>query len=209
MGLFNELQAGRFNRFAQKLLSMKGPPVLPTLSTDLQFIHTFFSGEENRFPQSWDSFSVYDVWAPLTANHTAYEIRNPVGSNTVAVLYRLAFTSNTAGEALTFNISRGETVDQTTTGRATSLDARTTRKSSLIRSINSGTAPAALVGVQSGVWTSVLGTNVPLLEAIPAGLEIPILPGDAIIVTGTLTTPPTQTSVAWWRERALEESERT
>src|SRR5437660_10167921 len=53
MARFNEIQVGRYNRFIQKLLQIKGPPSMAQVATEMQPVFQFFNGAENRYLEGW------------------------------------------------------------------------------------------------------------------------------------------------------------
>jgi hypothetical protein len=57
MAKYNEILTGRYNRFIQKLFSMKGPAPAPQLSSDIAMQMSFFNGVENRYLEGWDCWS--------------------------------------------------------------------------------------------------------------------------------------------------------
>src|SRR6266481_932188 len=58
MAVYNEIGIGRWNRFIQKLTDIKGSPPARQLASEIVFHHGIFSGEENRYLESWDLFGV-------------------------------------------------------------------------------------------------------------------------------------------------------
>lgn len=206
MALFNEIQVGRFNRFAQKLLSMKGPPSLPTLASDLQFVHPVDSGIENRYLQGWDLYC--QILGPFTGTgQSLAELRNPSTSNAVGVLTRLAFSESVA-ESCAFVLTRNATADQTTVISTIprQLDKRGRGGPSLIASDNSGAALTGQGGFSINYWVFTnAGVNV-LTEVLRQGEEVLVLPGDAVSIN--TTSAASLTALFVWRERFLEDSER-
>jgi hypothetical protein len=211
MAVFNEILVGRYNRFVQKHFAMKGRANLPTLSADLQMGVNFNNGAENRYLEAWDLFGVQAFMAAIAAQPGQLELRNPASSGVIAVVTRAAWVESIAtvptGAVLTtLQLTRGATTDQNTARVAVGWDQRSRPASTLLASFNSA-APAAVGGTTTGIGFGANVANVGI-ELIPPGQEIPLSPGSALsIVSGNVNTA--SAGVLWWRERFLEESERT
>src|SRR5207249_7739029 len=98
MALHNEILAGRFNRLFQKLLSMKGGPPAPQLSSELQMQIGLFHVVENLFIESWNRFSAANVLNASVGNNSQQRIRNPATSTVIAVIERLSFAVSVADQ---------------------------------------------------------------------------------------------------------------
>lgn len=206
-GKFNENQSARFNRFVQKLLGIKGGAPMPTVASDLQFIHAVNSGQETRYLESWDLFGLYKTITAAAANNQFFELRNPVGSNVIGVLVRATFTNQTAADQPALTFVRNATADQSVIDTPASFDHRGRLSGSLILSDNNGAASIAIGGTQSFIDAPALGANV-RTEFIPSkDFEVPILPGDAVYMTNAVNATACRMSI-WWRERFLEPDER-
>jgi hypothetical protein len=214
MALYNENLAGRFNRAVQKLLSMKGPASLPTVNPDLYFTHGFQSGYENRYTEGWDLFGVAATAAnPGIGNFSTVVLRNPAGSGVVAVVTRLSGVEATLGGGVgTVTVFRpgsngagggNENNLVTTQG----IDARGRPASTLIISNNTGAAVARTGGIAIFALVPTTTFPAPLGDVLRVGEEIPILPG-ALVTIGAGTGNEAFSWFAWWRERALEDSEK-
>lgn len=202
MARFNEIQVGRFNRFFQKLMNIKseGGPA-PQLASEIQPVHTLFHGEENRWAEGWDLYGGSLAVGAVAAQNDAYLLRNPPVSNIVAVVTRI--TMNVA-VASTINLRIGPTAaDYTTAFNPGRFDARSIRPNSMCRlSGQNNAAPA-----QQLVWSGDMTTINEFKEILPAGLEIPVLPGDALELETGAVNLGTRFAV-FFRERFLEDSER-
>ena len=209
MGKFNEILAGRFNRFTQKHFSMKGREGTPTLSADVQMGMDFNSGVENRYLESWDVFARSGTIALFAGNAATAEIRNPAASGVVAVIFVARMWEVTADPlAAGLTYYPGATVDQASiVGSARPLDSRSGRlSSSCIVSANPGAAFTSPGGAGAqNVQVGPLAANG--LFDMGAGIEVPLLPGNAYTLSaGTVAQA---IFFAWmWRERALEDSEK-
>ena len=203
MARFNEILVGRYNRFLQKLFSMKGDAALFQLSSEMQSVFPFFSGVENRNLEAWDRFGQFvSQGAGGAGVLSAIRFRNPVGSNVIAVFEKITTSNVNAGaESMQVVIGPATTDEGTVLAPAASrLDARGRQNFSLI--LSKGTV--AGVGALIGQTVSLGSTTVDYL--VFEEQEIPLLPGDALTFQGTLNQSLDMSFT--WRERLLEESER-
>jgi len=215
MAVYNEILAGRLNRFVQKLLSMKGPTSLVALSPDMRLVHQVHSGEETRYIEGWDLFGIGLVnITGLAGNLSAFRLRNPVNSGIVGVVTYLAMLANAQdtapGSPPVLVLNRNATTDQPTISSALNWDLRGRPGSTLVASHNSGAAQNAAGGTQVTLGVTALQfANYPS-EKVWVGLgspEIPLLPGTSLgMVSGSNAIGYAFT--AWWRERPLEDSEK-
>lgn len=209
MAKWNELQVGRFNRFAQKLFSMKGPANLDQLANDLRVVYPWPTGSEDRYLQGWDLFTVDTSPAAGGAgNVTVAQIRNPVGSNVIAVITRAQWfeaLATNAGAGASCQFYKARTVDFANLRTASPLDPRGRQGPTCIISdafIVPGAIPAG------GVGMSVLTMPANSVgDFFLAGDEIVLPPGTAFIdISGNVNTGTNYNFR--WRERFLEDSER-
>ncbi|SRR6266849_1952391 len=210
MARYNEILVGRYNRFLQKALGLKGGPPAPQLSTDISAAIAIEQGLENRYLQSWDRFGHNGVQAAVAAVQSALRYRNPAGSNVVAVFEKIVVISNAA----TIN-QVGVQIGPIAADYATSmtptlarLDARGRPLTGLILT-KSGAGPEVDVGFSFS--TAFVGAAVGAIPQYDVILtddqEVPLLPGDALQIVCATVNIAIQSSVMW-RERALEEGER-
>lgn len=211
MAVYNEILAGRLNRFVQKLLSIKGPTSLVAVSADLRFIHPISSGIENQYLQGWDHFGLATfVGAAGAGNLSLFELRNPPGSGIVGVVTRAfggeSIATNTAfGLNTQLQLARGATTDQNTLLSPIGWDQRGRPAPTLITSSNT----AAVTGV-GGIHQILGQASAPafaLTELMAPGLEIPVLPGTAVYIQSGNVNVALE-AMFWWRERPLEDSEK-
>jgi len=204
MARYNEILAGRYNRLLQKLFQMKGGPPASQLAGDIQVNFNLFTGVENRYLEGWKRFAIPLTLGAMVAADNSLRLRNPVGSNVIAVVELIMGVDLQAGV-----IDYGPYTTDYATGQATlivNLDSRQglTSGSTLI-------ASSAQPGVQ-GVgqfmfqFRSLATVTIPLIQT--DSQEIPVLPGTGI--QWRSVTQNTANGINFvWRERALEESERT
>jgi hypothetical protein len=204
MARYNEILAGRYNRFLQKLLQMKGGPPAPQLSSEIGAGFVLFNGVENRYLEGWDLFGNFSFRQANPGFNSKVRVRNPVGSNVVAVFQKISIFETANFQAymlITQQLANLAVVNNTQVGLT--MDARTQRlQSQLIWSEQN--TDAVLAANKS--WQGAGLANSTLDVIWDENQEIPILPGWAIDVVET--TANQQVNVGWfWRERPLEESE--
>lgn len=210
MAIFNEILTGRFNRALQKLTSIKGGAAVKQLGSEIMPVIQIPLGNEFRYLESWMLFGVATSLGPSAANNPAMRLRNPTGSNTIAVVHKLTFT-NQAATATQFNFEgpapQASDLAGNQTASVTRFDARGNQNTSLLFSTQQNSPLAGMPGANTPAIIMLAGNSSWDLIMDPIH-EFPLLPGDAFQVRG----PAVNTEIAvilWWRERALEESERT
>ena len=208
MAIYNEILVGRFARGIQKVFSMKGGVPTRQLSGEVMATYELEKGMslENRYPHSWLSFAYSAlIAAGGVGTFGAFRLRNPTGSNVLAVLEKAEMV-NVAGADTPF-ITRGPTgTGDLTTNDSANVSIRDLRMgpvgSALIQS--KGT-PAAPVGVQW--WNGGLTAAFAQVEAILyPNQEFVIGPSDIVTVWSNVANTGFRCTFMW-RERALEESE--
>ena len=92
MARFNEILAGRFNRALQKFLSMKGGPPAAQLASEIGAMFVFNRmGADFRYLESWNRYGVTFTIGGVALNQGTFRLRNPLGSNVIAVVEKLNF----------------------------------------------------------------------------------------------------------------------
>lgn len=204
----NEIQVGRFNRFVQKFLGIKGPPPMPSVASDLQLIYEFESGIDTAYLEGWDTFFAYLSFTPSAGNAARAEIRNPLGSNAAVYIEKVCAVSGAAAEAITISEVRGATTDQAGPAAGFSMDPRSKPRSVCITSANNAAAKVAMGGA-SNVYevknTTAANVNVELTQF---GEQLLLMPGDAWAVDTSALAASVAVSYRW-RERFLEQDERS
>jgi hypothetical protein len=205
MARYNEILVGRYNRFIQKLLGLKGGPPSPQLASE---IAATFEVEqisvENRYLLSLDSFGLGVTNAGVAGQLSTIKFRNPVGSNVIAIFEKIS-ASTTTPDDVDVQIGTDQTNGATVSPISTlnNLDSRSGRVSSLILSLSAGAAPPSMATIFRGTFST------PTYEFIVFDhQEVTLNPGRSIqLVSGTGNL---NLKTTWkWRERLLEESERT
>jgi hypothetical protein len=201
MARYNEILVGRFNRALQKLFSMKGGPPAPQLASEVSATHTFFNGAENRYLEGWNRFGFSGSTGAVAAQRGAAQLRNPVGSNVMIVVEKILFTSAALADAPLIDMVTKST-DLTVSGYTLQrFDARGQQNPVGVMSV-SGTGPAVTTQFYQGSFPANGSLEVITFE----DQEIPILPGDALVVHSGNLNQSLVFSI-WWRERMMEESE--
>jgi len=206
MAKYNEILAGRYNRFIQKLFSMKGPAPAPQLSSDIAMQMSFFNGVENRYLESWNRWGVGLLLPALAAVIGNIRIRNPINSNALVVLEKILIGN--VGAAQEIDVAHQASVADLNLFGTFSLDGR--------QGPTGASASTCVVSqVQSNVnaFTNIIAR--PLLGAagnfdliLFEDQEIALLPGFALQIQSTVANQAITGTFAW-RERFLEDSERT
>ena len=208
MAKYNEILSGRFNRFLQKLFSMKGGPPAPQLSGDIQMSLNFFNGVENRWLEGWNRFGVGAFCPGVAAQNSHIRFLNPVTSGVVAVIERLSISEATA-DTIFISQDTGQANLTNAIGQRC-LDNRPVRGSTSTLGAACQTSFLQNVAINGGIIARI---NVPafndvLVLATTDNQEITILPGDSLEVTSTNANVNMIANIIW-RERPLEDSEKT
>jgi hypothetical protein len=202
MARFNEILVGRVNRSLQKLFGMKGGPPAPQLATEVQPVHSLFSGVENRVLESWERFSITLGPTGGAGQQAAVRLRNPAGSNLIAVIEKVTLASG-ASQNVAMQIQQTG-VDLTTLAVMTGarLDARSRPTPSAIMSSTTNYVSASRIN-----WESQFPANSGVDEILDNDQELTLLPGDDMTWFSGVVAVQLLVSVMW-RERFLEDSER-
>jgi hypothetical protein len=203
MARYNEILVGRYNRFLQKLLGMKGSPPSPQLAGDIQPGIALFHGMENRFLESWRLYAASFNLGPTAAQTEACQIKNPTGSNAIGVIESVIFGSPGA-DFVTVSTSFNDPANLTNVFIATAMDPR------------QGTAGSSMLISGSAGGIVDLGFVVKRIRVAATSVELIndehqqwlLLPTQAHRLRQETVNTTMVVSIVW-RERALEEGERT
>jgi len=200
---FNEIQVGRYNRFLQKLLSIKGQPSMPQLAAEMQPVFPFFSGAENRYLENWNRFGQSMLGTAVAAQNTAFRMRNPLTSNVVAVIEKATWANVTGAADAPFMQLNAGTADLAGifTITAARFDNRGNPQPSCILSGGNNTASIGgskcQLALAANTTFDFINTDIQ---------EFTLLPGDILqFVSNAVNIAPFMN--IWWRERFLEDSE--
>lgn len=205
MARLNEILVGRFNRGYQKLFGIKGGPPVATLAPEIMPSHVVFSGREERYAQGWDTFWAAIQVGAVAAQSSGVRFRNPPNSNFLATFEKINFWTSVADPQGTMIRSGPLTTDLTTivTLPSARMDARGRQNPSVVISDqnapvvagqNPAIVPLAANSSFDYIWTDIQ--------------EVVLLPGDRIDVITQVVNANLTVNVIW-RERFLEEPERT
>lgn len=201
MAVYNEVQVGRYVRFLQKFLQIKGRQPAPlTIAGEIIPVFGLFHGAENRYLEAWDRFSVGLQQPAVAAQISRIQLRNPSGSNTLFVVEKLVFSVSIADTLILLN---GISADLATTITGPRLDSRGRANSVGIASRQAAAGGAGLNNLF--FWQGI--ANTPIEGIVFEEQEIPLLPGDGLQVA-TNSVNEQLTCSFFWRERFLEEAER-
>ncbi len=209
MARYNELLVGRFNRFVQKLFSMKGPVTMPQVSSELQMTMEFFNGVENRTLEGWNEFSGQVNVPGLAGNVASFKLRNPVGSNVIAVIEKLTMSIAQGSAPST---PMGWTITQPDAGDLNNVGL-TSRASGGIDGRGQGGPVLSLSGQQQTLafgytWSTYYQAGTPVDMLATHDQELSIAPNTQLVLNTGNGATPAILSVRW-RERFLEDSERS
>lgn len=203
MARFNEILVGRYNNALRKMFGMKGAAPAPQAGGEFMPVMPFFYGAENRFLEQWDQFSWTAGVLAVAAQNAVFRLRNPIGSNVIAVVVKaLCFGSVADAPAL----QQGAINADFTTAAMSSvrLDNRGRPSPTLIFSTSDAVNPPVSLPVR---MQASFPANGSIDYILYEGMEMPLLPGDAIQFQSNVVNQALH-GCFMWRERALEESER-
>lgn len=213
MAVYNEVQVGRYVRFLQKFLGIKGRQPAPlAYSGELGTVWPLFHGCENRYLEGWNQFGFATALAASAANQNAFQFRNPATSGIVAVFTKLKIgTTNATG--ITYITSLGPATTDLAGGvlamTGARFDPRGNPTPNTVFSFVQTPAPGDLANsIDRSNIGAAAGFNSELDIIVTDIQEIPLLPGDALRFRVSNLNVESE-GVFWWRERVMEESERT
>jgi hypothetical protein len=187
---------------------MKGGPVAAQLASEVQPTFPFFSGAENRYLESWNLFWTVNALGPSVGNNNAMQLRNPAGSNVIAIIEQLRFQDSLANQVYTVSLIRAPQADLTNISVVTGRDSRGVPSvaggATMVVSTFAGIASFATVVQQYGSGTA----NTDVDSIFTQNQEWLVLPGDTYRITTSVVNSTTRLNLKW-RERFLEDSERT
>lgn len=181
---------------------MKGGGGLMDVEQALRMVLSFATGVEERYLEGWNRFAIVVNQPAVAAQFSRTRIRNPVGSNMVAVLEQLSYTSGSLDVPF---VTYGATTTDLSSLVTVTFSRMDPRGSPQPTAILSQAAQAS--GGTPFLQRSILAnTNLDFINTVDQ--EIPILPGQ---VVDTQANAANVNSIVTyiWRERALEASELT
>lgn len=201
-----QVYIARLSSWLEKRWNTKGSPVVTDIEPALRVTAAWPVGNEDRYLQGYNRFCTASQQAAVAAQFAAEQLRNPAGSNVIAVLERIVFFESAADQ---INLSRASNnpADLTTPINAPApIDSRSLGNSALILSKQSLVSVTDLgLGIQTG---AVSAANIGYDFVISLNQEYTLLPGQALRMCAQAAN--TALTVVWmWRERSLELSELT
>jgi hypothetical protein len=206
MARYNEILVGRYNRYFQKLFGMKGAPPAPQLASEVTTALPLFTGAENRYLEGWQRFGLgIRSSLPAAGNRAAWRIRNPSGSNLIAVIERLDVTPFSLTDTINLFYNAIATTLPTEnqsnlTGIGTDFRGVTNSTCIISTSINFG-----LVGT-GPIWLGQTAVNTVASYVLTDIQELVMAPGSQYTYVPTSLVNEVEVN-CFWRERSLEESE--
>jgi hypothetical protein len=206
MARHNEINVGHFNRFLQKFTGIKGPAVAPTLVPEIAPTLSLFSGVENRYIAGWNRYGGVAVATNVAAQTSGCSFLNPIGSNIIAVWESVIIFASAVSSNFFIEVLNGGLTLAGAGGPPFKLDFRTQSTAMCILNTGNNLAQGLFNVVKKYQWG---GAQLGQIEVIAyKNQEMTALPGDVWRVRTDGVN--IQLTVVWtWRERFLEESERT
>jgi hypothetical protein len=212
MARYNEILVGRINRGLQKYFGIKGDAPVPQLAGDVAVNHQLFSGAENRYLEGWEKYGSAVAVAAAAANTSCVRFRNPVGSNIAAVIEILLISETVADANLVLRKSQGVTTDLAVVPGilGTNFDDRGRIAPTIVLSQqNTAVGPPALGGTnENSVLQMAMLASSPINLIFNDVAELPVMPGTGLQINCGVVNQALNVTF-WWRERFLEEAERT
>lgn len=204
MAIYNEILVPRFARALQKLMGIKGPVPTKQLAGEIMAVIPLFFGSENRYLEGWDRFAqAFTIAAGGAGNQTVFQIRNPAGSNVIAVIEKILVVG-IAADTFVMRQATGQG-DLATIVAAVGLDLRGRTSSTCITSSKNNNAAAA-PGTSILVGGTTANSN---LDVLSTDLhEVPLTPNESYGFGPANLNEGFNISL-FWRERFLEEGERS
>jgi hypothetical protein len=206
MAGYNELLVGRYNRAIQKLLGMKGTKSLESLNPELHTHFALYYGVENRYLEGWDRFVHGGVSAAIAAKNSVWRFRNPANSNVMVVLEKLSFGGNIASQVQEFTGATNADYG-TIAVTAGQVDSRSQRRNTLVISSSGDSSTSGGTVAFAGLFQYAPNQS-PQDVIVNENQELTILPGQATDWVALSVNQGLLMGIMW-RERFLEESERT
>lgn len=143
---------------------------------------------------------------PQAGQFGVFRLRNPAGSNVIAVFESIAYSSALVDAALLLQLqTTNADMSVISLSPRASLDNRTRQLPTLIASRNDAVTAAVSLGNRQG---RAIAANTSVEFILNDDQQIPLLPGDAIQLQAGVANQQFNSSFVW-RERFLEDSERT
>lgn len=202
----SSIYVARLNRFVERIFNVKGGPAVLDIDPTVHFEVQFKSGTEDRYLQGWERFAVNLSVTGGAAQTGAIQLRNPLGSNVLAVVEKVMITALTVADTPTLQRSGPNTADLTTVVGLTNNRVPDSRGRSTPTLIASTSTNATGTGLSMARASLAINANYDYI--VGEDQELPLLPDNAISIISNTAAAQLMTSW-WWRERGLETSELT
>lgn len=211
MALYNEILVGRFNNLIKKWMSFKGQAPAPQLAGEITPAFNIPMGVETRFLEGWYRYGWVTDLAATPGLTSAARLRNPEGSGMIAVIESCKLWSAAAQEIdIRQRANSSTNANLGTPSNPFSLEERTgpLPKNEITSSLQISTD---LAGSQLGtaIWAMMMPAGGAPVELITYDDQQWVIdPGQWIQIFSNLANTRWMANFTW-RERALEESERS
>lgn len=205
MALYNEILVGRYNRGLQKLLSIKGGAPAPQIASEFSASLNIVLDADTDYLFGWDTFGAFTNQAGGVGTSAQIQLHNPATSGIVMVIEKIQVCQ--LGATDTIRVQLNTAVSNLGTGPfgVQRLDKRTQRKAAAVLSSN---AAAAVQANATEIGRMTLLANASMDYILTREQQMPLLPGDGIVLFQT--TNNSSFASSWmWKERPLEDSEIT
>lgn len=191
----------KLSRWLEQRFNVKGGVPIQDIDPLVKLAFLFKTGNEDRYLQGWNRFAMAAVVGAVAAQFGAVRLRNPAGSNLVAVIEKANAWGGLADQP---NVRQLVTNVDFTAFTPAKLDTRTIANSGLSASTGNAAAQAGTAIAEGQIGTSQNTVDFILTE----NQEMTILPGDSVSIWNNTVNQGFQAAFTW-RERALETSELT
>lgn len=202
---------GRWSRWIERYFNVKGGGGLMDVEQTIRAVLSIQSGNEDRYLQGWDRFAQGANVAAAAANNSGFRIRNPAGSNVVAVIEKCV-ASEGANDFTAFRFSSaGVTADLGTVlvPGINRLDPRSRNAATCIVSDqNTAVGVPALSANQFTVDANQHLASTPYSPILTVNNEVLLMPGAGYQIEAVAVNTALNVFLEW-RERSLETSELT
>lgn len=205
MAKFNEILVGRFNRGLQKLVGVKGLVPSPQIGSEWVPALSLPLTAVDHYLFSWDLFASTQNPAAVVGQFPFMQILNPTGSNVLVEILKIVATPAAAGDRIQLGHGPG-TAQGLAAAQIGRIDARTVRNSGVTVTFGNSATPQT-GHVTIGNWIAAAITSFDLI--VDSTQALPLMPGDSSVVNSTTANTAAFFASFLWRERYLEESERT
>lgn len=213
MAIYNEILAGRFNRSLQKIFAIKGSPPVRQIGGEIVPVHLLRSGVEHDYLEGWNRYASVLSVVGAAGNSATIRLTNDIGTNVIAVIEKLLVWATIATIA-PINFTNFQTLVSghvpVLTGAVggNALDFRISPNSNQFGSTLQMSSSANTNGAGSALAQMNLAANVEQDFILFEDQELTMGPQSLLQIASNTAANTLAMSVIW-RERLLEESERS